>query len=476
MFGGKLGNQVITLGVVIVLARLLTPEDFGIVAASQVILTLSQVVVRFGIGAYLIQAETLTPRIIGIAQTLMLSAALSISTILWSLVGPIGGAMNVPELVQIMPVMLASFILSAAINPSASLLSREMEFKFLAKTEIASQAIGYGAVAVALAALGFGFWAIILGTFVQTLMRAVLVFWRVPVWPNFSMTFSEVKPMLRFGGGVFLAQLMSNTAQRVDNLIITSTMGPTALGYYSRAYSLMELSNKLIGSIFQETLFSGFSKKRRETQRSSPVAAFFMAHAFAAFLIIPISALMWLLAEEIIWILLGPDWANAVPVLKILSLGMFFRLGYKVSGALLLAEGTVYRLAVINLFYAALVATGALIGTRWGLTGVACGVFGALVIHFVSMTTASMLLCGASWSKYARHLSPFLLAGTLAWAFAYGLQSSLSMSPLVNAVVPATAFVAIYSSTIFILRHQETVEPLLARLVKLKNILIKNNP
>lgn len=476
VFTGKLANQAVTLFIVMILARLLTPEDFGIVAASQVILIFSQIVVRFGIGAYLIQAELLTPRIISTAQTLMLSVALLISAILWLLAVPIGNAINVAQLPQIMPVLLASFILSAVINPSASLLSREMEFKFLAKTEISSQAIGYGAVTVVLALLGFGFWAIIFGTFMQTLIRAVLVFRQVPVWPNLTMKISEIMPMLRFGGGVFLAQLMSNTAQRVDNLIITATIGPAALGYYSRAYSLMEISNKLIGSVFQETLFSGFSKKRREDQRSARDVKFLMAHTFAAFIIIPISALMWLLADEIIWVVLGSDWASAVPILKILSLGMFFRLGYKVSGALILATGIVYRLAILNFVYAGLVAAGASIGVRWGITGVAWGVFGALVIHFLSMTTASMILCGANWRQYAKQLSPFLLAGTLASTVVYGIKFGLSMSTVVDALVAATTFVAIYIATIYMLRHQETVQPIIVLFKKLINIDKKRVP
>jgi PST family polysaccharide transporter len=471
VFAGKLGNQVITLGIVMILARLLTPEDFGIVAASQVILVLSQVVVRFGIGAYLIQAEVLTPRIIGTAQTLILTAALAISALLLPLAGPIGDAINVPQLAQIMPVLLASFILSAAINPSASLLSREMEFKFLARTEVASHAIGYGAVAIALAALEFGFWAIILGTFAQTLMRALLVFRRVPVWPSLSMTLSEITPMLRFGGGVFLAQLMSNTAQRVDNLIITATMGPAALGYYSRAYSLMEISNKLIGSVFRETLFSGFSKKRREGQRTERDATFLMGHAFAAFLIVPIMALMWLLAKEIIFVLLGSNWDAAVPVLKILALGMFFRLGYKVSGTFILSEGAVYSLAVRNLVYAILVASGAWIGSRWGISGVAWGVFCALAVHFLSMTCAALQHCESSWHAYAKTVFPFLLSGALASVLVFGANAAMDVMmdtiPAISALTAAAIFCSVYAAALFLARGQNAVQPVWVRIARI---------
>jgi PST family polysaccharide transporter len=476
VFAGKLGNQVIALVVVMILARLLTPEDFGIIAASQVILALSQVVVRFGIGAYLIQAETLTPRIIRTAQTLMLSAALCLSVALWFSAGLIGDAINVPELTQIMPIMMASFILSAAINPSASLLSRDMDFKFLAKTEISSQAIGYGAVAVVLAALGFGFWAIIVGTFMQTLMRAVFVLWRVPVWPSLSMKLSEITPMLRFGGGVFMAQLMSNSARRIDNLIIISTMGPATLGYYSRAYGLMEISNTLLGSVFREVLFSGFSKKRREREKAEQASAFYKGHAFAAFLILPISVMTWLLADEVVWIVLGANWVDVVPVLEVLSLSMFFRLGYKVSGAFILSEGKVLSLTLRNLLFALMVASGAWIGSHWGVAGVAWGVFFALVIHFVSMTTTALMLCRSNWAAYIKTLLPLLLAAILAGGIAYGARSGLSTTPALDAVVGMGVFMGVYTVLLFIARQQPAVQSVLVQLEKFLSIAVVKRP
>jgi len=471
VFAGKLGNQVITLVVVMALARLLTPEDFGIIAASQVILALSQVVVRFGIGAYLIQAETLTPRIIGSAQTLMLSVALCLSVALWFSAGLIGDAINVPELAHVMPVMIASFLLSAAINPSASLLSRDMDFKFLAKTEISSQAIGYGAVSVVLAVLWFGFLSIIIGTFVQTLIRAVFVLWRVPVWPSLSMKLSEITPMLRFGGGVFVAQLMSNSARRIDNLIIISTMGPATLGFYSRAYGIMEISNTLLGSVFREVLFSGFSKKRRERGKAEQANAFYKGQTFAAFLILPISVMTWLLADEVVWIVLGANWVDAVPVLEVLSLSMFFRLGYKVSGAFILSEGNVLGLTLRNLLYALMVASGAWIGSHWGIAGVAWGVFCALVIHFVLMTTTALMLCRSNWATYIKTLLPLFLGAILAGGIAYGARTGLTTTSTLDAVVGVGVFIGVYAVMLFMARQRQAVQSVWAQIKKFQHSL-----
>jgi O-antigen/teichoic acid export membrane protein len=457
VFAGRLGNQFVSLLTVMILARLLAPEDFGIVAASQVFLVLSQVVVRFGIGAYLVQADEITPRVVGTAQTFVLGAACAMSAILLYLSQPIGTFMGVPQLPQIMPVLLLNFVLAAAINPAASLLARDMDFKFLARTEVLSQAVGYALVAIALSVLGFGFWAIILGTLAQTLLRAVLVFRRMPVWPALRPDFAVVRPMLAFGGGVFLAQLMSNIAQRADNIVITTTLGTTELGYYSRAYSLMELSNKLLGSVFRETLFSGFSRKRREGLAGQKERAFLMAHAFAALIILPTMVLFFLLSGEIVQLILGNKWGQTVPLIQILALGMFFRLGYKVSGTFILSEGAVYRLATRNLLYAVLVVSCGVVGSSWGVTGVAWGVLGALGLHYVSMTGLALRLSCCSWLAYARAVAPFLVAAGASTAAAWSTGSMLSASPMLRPLVVTAGTASAYVLVLLVLRNVESV-------------------
>lgn len=461
VFAGKAGHQVVNLVLVVVLARLLTPEAFGVVAATQVILTLSQVVVRFGIGAALVQTDALTRRLERTAQTLMLGVALLISAGILALSGPLSRWLNIPELVEILPVMLITFLLSALVNVSSSLISRDMRFRFLATVDVATFALGYGAVAVTLAFLGFSYWALIIGMLVRTVLSAAIILWKRPVWPTLDLRSSDVGPLLNFGGGVFLAQMMSNIAQRADNLVVTSTMGPAALGFYSRAYSLMELSNKLLGSVFRETLFTGFSKQRREGMGTEGRAdAFLMAHTFATFLILPIAVAMFVLAEEIILILLGSQWGEAAPVLKVLALGMFFRLGYKVSHGFNLSAGRVYQTAALTSLYAVAVVIGAAVGARFGLAEVALGVLVALAINFVMLTSLAFRHVPAGWVDLGVALAPLFTAALASVPVCVGLSQAVrdtGMHPGVVLFAGVVGMAAAYGAALFVLRRTTSV-------------------
>ena len=417
VFGEKLFGQLASLALIMILARLLTPNDFGIVAVAQVLLSFSQVAVRFGIGAYLVHVQVLTDRIAGTAQTLMLVLAFVISALLLVMSDFVSEVLAVPELVELMPVIVGIFLISAAMNPSASLLARDMDFKFLSLIGIFSHIFGYGLVAVLLAAHGYGYWAMIIGTLVQALIRGGLLFWRAPVWPNFWPQLAELKSMLGFGSGVFVAQLMSLTALQVDNLIISSGAGTSALGFYSRAYGLMEISNKLIGSVFREVLFSGFAKKRREGGANDSQELFLTSHAVASLIITPVAILSFVFSEQLIFIIYGEGWGDAVPVLEVLSLSMFLRVAHKVSGSFLLAEGAIRSLIFRTLIYAVLVAFGAWIGLTWGLSGVAVGVSCALCCHFLLLTSVALERSGLQWRQYITCISPFLIAGMIGFLF-----------------------------------------------------------
>lgn len=465
-FAGQGGHQFVNFALVIILARLLTPEAFGIVAAAQVILVLSQVVVKFGLGAALIQTEVLTRSMERTALTLMLGLALVMALAIYLATPWLARLMNVPNLIEIMPVMLITFLLSAATNPSMNLLMRDMRFKLIAALEIGTFALIHAVVAVALALAGWSYWALILATLASTVVRASLVYWVRPVLPTLSMRRDEVRALLGFGSGVFLAQVGSNAAQRIDNAIVASFFGPAALGFYSRAYDILDLTNSMFGGVFRNVLFSGFSKKRRNTgkKRDELERSFLSAHAFAAFVILPISASSVVLAPELVSILLGGQWVPAVPLLQVLGLGMYFRLAYKVSHSFNLAEGRVYGTAWRTLVYAVLVGVCAGIGGHFGgLVGVGYGVLVALASVFILLTHLALSIVVLPAWRFAQCIMPFLtasvLSGGLSWWAADRLRYAEAAAPVVLFVTLAMVGLS-YFAALWLMRNASSVSGL----------------
>lgn len=440
-FAGKTGHQAVNILLVVILARLLTPEAFGVVAAAQVILVLSQVVVRFGIGAALIQTDALTPSMERTALTLMLGLALLVSTTIFILTPWLAQLLRVPELVEIMPIMQLTFLISAAVNPSMSLLIREMEFKLIAAIDVGVFSLVNAVVAVSLALSGWSYWALILATLAGTTAQAGIIWWLRPILPTIRIRCDELKSLLTFGGAQFLAEVGSNAAQRIDNAIVSSTFGSAALGFYSRAYTLMEVSNAVFGAAFRDVLFTAFSKFRRDSEASTNLKHMFVnAHIVAALVVLPTSSVMWAFAEEIILLLMGGQWIEAAPILKVFAIGMLFRLGYKVSGSFLLAMGKPMELAILNGCYAALVVVGAYLGSYAGIEGIAWGVTAALLIHHLLLLKRSAPIHGASMREIGLATTPFLLAAIASTSIVVLVfPSSPSSSLAIRAILTASA-------------------------------------
>ena len=461
IFAGTGGKQLAHFAVVMILARLLTPEAFGIVAVAQVILSLSQVVVQFGIGAALIQSGDLTRNMERSALSLMLAIAAFISGLIFFSSNFLSHILNAPQLPEIMPVMLLTFLLSAASNPPRSLLMRDMRFRELAAIDVGSYVFAYALVAVTLAFLGYSYWAIIFASLAQAFVQTIAIFVARPLLPRLRMTTNDISPLLRFGGGLLLAQIMANVAQRGDNMIVSAVFGIQALGYYSRAYALMDLANSLLGSVFHTTLYTGFSKQRRDGEdKSSRKKSFIISHSFCCFLILPISCIMCIFSENIIAFLLGPQWDAAAPVLTVLALGMYFRLGYKVSSAFVLASGDVKTIVIQYATYAAVSLAMAYAGSFYSIVGVAMGITIALGFQFVFLTRAGIRSCDSSWLDLTRAIAPFFIAagsGSIATLWAISLLTPTEWPALLVTVGGSIPFTVVYLLVLLLFRNTGAV-------------------
>lgn len=406
------GQQILRLVVVLVLARILSPTDFGIVAIAQTILSFADVLQQMGLGSALVQTGNLTKRLERSATTAVLVSSAVLAGAVWVLTPWFAVLFQTPELPRLMPWLLAAFMISSLNNPSLMLLNREMRFRELAIAQLMTYVFGYGAVSVGLALAGFSYWSMVWGTLAQAVIFFAICHWLRPVWPTLKPNWQELKGIFGFGGGMLLAQLTNNFARRGDNMIVAATMGPASLGLYSRAYSLMDMANQLFGTVFYKVLFPSFSEERRNREERGPRGdVFITTHYLVASLMVPVAALMSLCAPEIIWILLGPNWEMAAPVLSVLGLAMYFRLAFKVSQAFVDAEGAVYKNAATQALYAIAVIAGAWFAARYGLKGIAWAVTFALFLLYILLTLLALSLHRGSVVTFLRAIAAPILAG-----------------------------------------------------------------
>jgi O-antigen/teichoic acid export membrane protein len=425
MTSGKLAYAVMQLGVLAVLGRLLAPADFGVLSAALVVIAFSAILSQVGLGPALVQRPELEPRHIQTALAGAIGLGVLLAAGTWSL-APFAARFFDSQPVQpVLRALALLFPLSGLGTVAESLARRDLQFRWLARLDVVCYTAGYGLVALPLAFTGYGVWALVAGEIAESSLRTVLLLDRfrpsLRHWPE-RRAFGE---LMYFGGGFTLAKVANFFAVRGDNLMVGHLLGPAALGLYGRAYQLMSAPAQGLGTILDQVLFASMARVQTEVRRVR--AAFRRGIAVMAVLIMPATGIAVVLGPEIIRVLLGPRWDAVVPPFRILALGMLFQNNSKLGDSLARALGAVYRRAWRQVLYAALVVSGAYIGQRWDIVGVAWGVLLAITVNFLMMTQLSLRLSGMSWAELVEAHLPGVrvtLASTLlVWGSAVALRA-----------------------------------------------------
>lgn len=407
---GSAARALLQVGVLVLLARLVTPEEFGVAAAALVVVTLLSLVAAVGLGPSLVQLRGLTEEHVRVAW----SSFVLLGAGLWALAtwqaAMLASLLGIPALTSVIP-WLATVLVVRNLTVGDWLLQRRLDFRTLAMVELQSYGIGFGVVAVGLALRGHGVGAIVAGHVVQAVTRTVLLVVRAPHTWRPLLRWAELRELLVFGGGHVLGRLLGRLAVQGDNLVVARWLGPVALGLYTRAYQLMVLPSELLGGAANQVLFPSLASVQDDRPR--------LAHAYRtgsvalAVVTVPVAVVAAVVAPELVQVVLGPDWSALVPAFRVMAAGIVLRTVYKVGDALVQAVGHVYRRAVRLAVYAAAVIGGALVGSRWGITGVATATLAALLLHAAQMTHLALRVTESSWRRFLAAHVPAVLTGAV---------------------------------------------------------------
>lgn len=421
---GRIANAALQLGIIGILARLITPADFGVVSAALIVIGFSAIVSQIGLGPAIVQRRELEPRHLDTAFTASVVLGLVLGAAVWLSAPLASSIVRIPAAEPILRALAWTFPIQGLGLVSEALLRRELAFRWLANRDVLTYAIGYGVVAIALALTGWGAWALVAGQLTQTGLRTTLLLAmhrpRRQSWGEWR----AFRELMYFGGGFTIARVANYGALQGDKLVVGSALGPLALGLYDRAYQLMAAPAHGIGLVLDSVLFPAMAKVQDDAARLA--AAYRRGVALIALLVLPWSMLALVVAPEIIGVVLGPKWGGAIAPFQILALGMLFRTSYKMSDSLARSAGAVYRRAWRQVIYAGLVIAGAGVGQLWGIPGVAWGVLAAVTTNFAFMAHLSLSVVQMNWRTFwVAHLPACLLtAATLppAWIAAQGAR------------------------------------------------------
>jgi O-antigen/teichoic acid export membrane protein len=440
LFLGTGSQAVLQVLVLAVLSRLLAPADFGLVAAVLAVVGFSTIFSQLGIGPAVVQRLELKPAHLRMGFTLSLLLGFLLAALAWMFAPAVADCFRLPGLTPILRAVSLVFPLQGLSVVAESLLQRDLQFRRLAAIEVASVALGYGLVGIALAALGFGAWSLVGGHLAQTVLKtaALLILRPHPMRPLWDR--QACSELLYFGSGFTVARVGNYLGTYGDNFVIGRWLGAAALGIYGRAYQLVAGPAALFGTVLDRVLFPAMA--RVQTQPEQLAAAYRRGVALIALVTLPASAVLVVLAPELIHVLLGPGWDAVVVPFQILAAGLMFRTSYRMSDSISRATAAVYRRAWRQGLFALMVVGGAWLGCPWGLAGVSVGVAVAITMNFLLMAQLSLTLASMSWQSFwAAHLPAVTLAALLGgpvWACAVVLRAC-ALPPLVVLLLSAAA-------------------------------------
>jgi PST family polysaccharide transporter len=371
--------------------------EFGIVSAAMIVINFSEIFTELGLGSAMVQRENLERRHLDTAFAFSISFSCLIGILIWFTSPLIAAFFKVEQMETVLKVLAFLFPIRGLGMVAEALAQREMRFRWLAARDAISFAIGYLGFGVGLAVLGYGVWALVVAHLVISFTRSALLISAYPP-KGFFPDKQSARELFYFGGGHTIARITSFLALQGDNLVVARTLDFVALGLYGRAYQLMSVPASVFGQILDRVLFPTMAQMQTKLDRLS--ATYLRGVGLIALVMIPTSVVGFIVAPELVGVLLGNNWSDVVLPFRILIIGLLMRTSYKISDSLARATGAVYRRAWRQMIYAGSVFAGAIIGHFWGIAGVATGVLAAVTINFLFMADLSLTIVGKAWRDF----------------------------------------------------------------------------
>lgn len=313
----QLGKQGLQFIISVVLARILSPEDFGLVGMVLIFTGFAALFGELGFGAALIQREVLEERHYSSIFWLNLAFGILLTGLITLLAPFIAEFYNEPQLIPLTSIIAVNFFVSSLGIVQNALLNRNMAFRLIAIVETTSVLVG-GTVAILLALSGYGVWSLGWQLVITTTIMAI-GFWTVNSWrPKLIFDWHAVKELLGFSGNLLGFNAFNYWSRNADNLLIGRFLGTGELGIYTRAYTTMLLPISQVTNVLSRVMFPALSRVQHDKVRVKRI--YLRSIAMIALISFPMMMGLFVLAEPFILTLYGPKWIRVVSVVQILSL------------------------------------------------------------------------------------------------------------------------------------------------------------
>lgn len=421
----RIVNQILQFLFSILLARLLMPEDFGLVGMILVFTGFAALFSELGFNAALIQAEKIEERHYSSVYWVNLMIGVLLTLIFFNLAPSISGFYQEERLTPLVRVLSLHFSLGALASVPQVIMTRKIQFRKLALVEITATLIG-GMIATLLAFSGYRFWSLVWQMLTSAMVSCVLLWWICAWKPKPQIDIFALKELLKFSGYLLGFNVINYWIRNGDNMLIGKFIGVGALGIYSRAYNLMTIPLSYVSHTLGRVMFPLLSKIQKDKARVKSI--FIRSISAIAFITFPMMLGLCVVAKPFVLTLLGEKWSGVILLIQILALVGFVQSIESPLGWIYQSQGRTDLFFWWGVGSGVILIGSILIGIWIGNVAAvaACYAFSSVILlPYPSFAIAGKLI-GMRFSEVIRHLAPIAGCSSLMAILVWFLGSILS--------------------------------------------------
>lgn len=464
------GVALLSLLVFVLLARILDPKDFGLVAFAGAFVFTFNLIVAHSFADAIVQRVAVDDDHVETAFWANLAVALGLAGLCHAGAGLAADHLGEPALAEILPWLSWVLPLNALGIVQMALFRREARFKAIAVRALLGRGVG-GAVGIGMALGGFGAWSLVgqqlSGAAIAAAAMIVASRWR----PRFRFSMPHLRALWGFGFKVSASQLVGGVGEQALNLLVGSLLGSVVLGYFSVAWRVIQLVRSLIAGAVYHVGFNAFARLQQD--RTAVARAFLQATRLSCLFGFPIGAGIIVLAGPFIAVVFGAKWGDSVPILSIFALELFLAFYAMFFSGCYRAMGHAGWVLGLSVLYVGLGLTGAVAVSSLGMQAVALAWIAKSVVILPLHVTLMRRVLAVPATSLLRPIGPPILGSAIMAAGLLALTSLVGprVEPGVLLLVAMPAGASIYTASIFLISPDllQTAMRTLAIMVKREN-------
>lgn len=436
----------------IILARLLTPHDYGCIGMLSIFMVLASSFIDGGFGAALIQKKRPTQTDYSTVFFWNMGMSALLYAILFFTAPSISRFYNIPLLCDVLRVQGLVLFINAFNIIQSNQLRKNINFKAIAIVSLTTSVISLG-ITIWMAYKGFGVWALVAQNLISVAIPTI-VFWFYVKWrPTWVFSWQSFKELFSFGFYMFLTHLLNSFGQQIQGLLIGKVYNPATMGYYSKAHNVEKLASQSVSSVMTQVTYPLYAEAQDNKEMMiNMIKRITMTLSYLTF---PIMFILILLAKPIFVLLYSERWLSSVPYFQVLCLAGLANCLMAVNLQTISAIGK-SKVMFVWTVVKRVVGIGAIVlGLLWfGMKGLLVGVIiNNYFSYFVNISLVSKHV-GYRWTRQLLDIMPVAIASIVAAIVSYGCGYFLHLDMYPDGIVKLIAYLAIYLGWSFIFKPE----------------------